>query len=89
MDFLENYELNEEVLEELNLDELFPELLETIENLSTPAKAVLAEMMDQYPIEEALAKFFDVDDDIDDTFAGGYGGRRCRVAAAGGQSGGD
>ena len=26
-------------------------------------------MMDKYPIEEALAMFFAVDDDIDDTFA--------------------
>ena len=69
MDFLENYELTDEVLEKVNLDELFPELLEMIENLSTPAKAVLAEMMDIYPIEEALAMFFAVDDDIDDTFA--------------------
>lgn len=69
MDFLENYELTDEVLEEMNLDELFPELLETIKKLPVPAKAVLAEMMDKYPIEEALAKFFAVDDDIDDTFA--------------------
>ena len=69
MDFLENYELTDEVLEEMNLDELFPELLETIKSLPAPAQATLAEMMDKYPIEEALAKFFDVDDDIDDTFA--------------------
>lgn len=71
MDFLENYELTDEVLEERNLGELFPELLETIKSLPAPAKAVLAEMMDKYPIEEALAKFFDVDD-IDDTFTGSF-----------------
>lgn len=69
MDFLENYELNDEVLDEMNLDEIFPELLETIKSLPAPAQATLAEMMDKYPIEEALAKFFDVDDDIDDTLA--------------------
>lgn len=72
MDFLENYELTDEVLEEMNLDELFPELLETIKSLPVPAQATLAEMMDKYSIEEALAKFFDVDDDIDDTFAGSF-----------------
>ena len=71
MDFLENYELTDEVLEERNLGELFPELLETIKSLPAPAKAVLAEMMDKYPIEKALAKFFDVDD-IDDTFTGSF-----------------
>lgn len=72
MDFLENYKLTDEVLEEMNLDELFPELLETIKSLPAPAQAILAEMMDKYPIEEALAKLFDVDDDIDDTFAGSF-----------------
>lgn len=72
MDFLENYELTDEVLEEMNLDELFPELLETIKSLPAPAQETLAEMLDKYPIEEALAKFFDVDDDIDDTFAGSF-----------------
>ena len=69
MDFLENYELNDEVLEEMNLDEIFPKLLETNKKLPATAKTVLAEMMDKYPIEEALAMFFAVDDDIDDTFA--------------------
>ena len=42
MDLLENYELTDEVLEEMNLDELFPELLETIKRLPAPAQATLA-----------------------------------------------